>query len=322
MRAAADRRGRRHARRVSRERARAATAACRARTARDSTSRSSTRCAAPWTPTTARPIRFRRGPDDAGGPRHAAGSGARCALGITHVERNGHHYVAGFAGRAPCAEQQRPSLPRIPISTRTGPAARDSRFAAAASRSPRSTFPASRPRSHFPIPHALSPMRVRRITSRRRQPMTAIRVGIIMNGVTGRMGTNQHLVRSINAIRAQGGVALADGARDHARPDPRRPQRGEGRGAGAGARRRALDDRPRRARSRIATTPSTSTRRRRDCAPSSSARRSPPASTSTPRSRSRRRSTKRSTCTRARAGRRRQARRRAGQAVAARACSS
>src|SRR6266550_1185866 len=32
-----------------------------------------------------------------------------------------------------------------------------------------------------------------------------------MNGVTGRMGTNQHLVRSINAIRAQGGVALADG---------------------------------------------------------------------------------------------------------------
>src|SRR5205814_8203236 len=32
-----------------------------------------------------------------------------------------------------------------------------------------------------------------------------------MNGVTGRMGTNQHLVRSINAIRAQGGVPLADG---------------------------------------------------------------------------------------------------------------
>ena len=32
-----------------------------------------------------------------------------------------------------------------------------------------------------------------------------------MNGVTGRMGTNQHLVRSICAIRAQGGVALADG---------------------------------------------------------------------------------------------------------------
>ncbi len=33
-------------------------------------------------------------------------------------------------------------------------------------------------------------------------------VGIVMNGVTGRMGTNQHLVRSILAIRAQGGVRV------------------------------------------------------------------------------------------------------------------
>ncbi|HKP66119.1 MAG TPA: Gfo/Idh/MocA family oxidoreductase [Casimicrobiaceae bacterium] len=48
--------------------------------------------------------------------------------------------------------------------------------------------------------------------------MSDIRVGIIMNGVTGRMGTNQHLVRSINAIRAQGGVALTDGRRIV--PDP------------------------------------------------------------------------------------------------------
>ena len=38
------------------------------------------------------------------------------------------------------------------------------------------------------------------------------RVGIIMNGVTGRMGLNQHLVRSILAIRKQGGVALPDGS--------------------------------------------------------------------------------------------------------------
>lgn len=36
------------------------------------------------------------------------------------------------------------------------------------------------------------------------------RVGIAMNGVTGRMGTNQHLLRSIVAIRAQGGVKLSD----------------------------------------------------------------------------------------------------------------
>ncbi len=36
-------------------------------------------------------------------------------------------------------------------------------------------------------------------------------IGIIMNGVTGRMGTNQHFVRSILAIRQQGGVKVADG---------------------------------------------------------------------------------------------------------------
>jgi len=41
---------------------------------------------------------------------------------------------------------------------------------------------------------------------------------MIMNGVTGRMGTNQHLVRSIVAIRAQGGVALGNG--DRVMPDP------------------------------------------------------------------------------------------------------
>jgi predicted dehydrogenase len=44
------------------------------------------------------------------------------------------------------------------------------------------------------------------------------RVGIIMHGVTGRMGTNQHLVRSILEIRKQGGVALRDGTR--LMPDP------------------------------------------------------------------------------------------------------
>ena len=44
------------------------------------------------------------------------------------------------------------------------------------------------------------------------------RVGIIMNGVTGRMGLNQHLIRSILAIRKQGGVALGDGSA--LMPDP------------------------------------------------------------------------------------------------------
>jgi len=44
------------------------------------------------------------------------------------------------------------------------------------------------------------------------------RIGIIMNGVTGRMGLNQHLIRSILAIRKQGGVVLRDGSA--AMPDP------------------------------------------------------------------------------------------------------
>ncbi len=41
--------------------------------------------------------------------------------------------------------------------------------------------------------------------------MATRRVGIIMNGVTGRMGTIQHLIRSIAAIRAEGGMSLASG---------------------------------------------------------------------------------------------------------------
>ena len=48
--------------------------------------------------------------------------------------------------------------------------------------------------------------------------MAERRLGIIMNGVTGRMGMNQHLIRSIVAIRDQGGVVLPDG--DRVMPDP------------------------------------------------------------------------------------------------------
>jgi predicted dehydrogenase len=48
--------------------------------------------------------------------------------------------------------------------------------------------------------------------------MSTRRLGIIMHGVTGRMGTNQHLIRSILAIRRAGGVTLADGSR--VMPDP------------------------------------------------------------------------------------------------------
>jgi predicted dehydrogenase len=48
--------------------------------------------------------------------------------------------------------------------------------------------------------------------------MKTHKVGIIMNGVTGRMGHNQHLVRSILAISRQGGVALPSG--DVIMPEP------------------------------------------------------------------------------------------------------
>jgi len=48
--------------------------------------------------------------------------------------------------------------------------------------------------------------------------MASRRLGVIMSGVTGRMGTNQHLLRSILAIRKDGGVVLANG--DRVMPDP------------------------------------------------------------------------------------------------------
>ncbi|MEU7588403.1 Gfo/Idh/MocA family oxidoreductase [Micromonospora sp. NPDC049230] len=41
--------------------------------------------------------------------------------------------------------------------------------------------------------------------------MTRRSIGIIVNGVTGRMGYRQHLVRSLLAIREAGGVTAADG---------------------------------------------------------------------------------------------------------------
>src|SRR3979490_69995 len=43
-------------------------------------------------------------------------------------------------------------------------------------------------------------------------------IGIIMNGVTGRMGTNQHLMRSIVQIIKQGGVKINSG--ETIMPDP------------------------------------------------------------------------------------------------------
>ena len=48
--------------------------------------------------------------------------------------------------------------------------------------------------------------------------METHRIGIVMNGVTGRMGTNQHLMRSILAFIEQGGIRLNDN--EYILPDP------------------------------------------------------------------------------------------------------
>ncbi|QKV75581.1 Gfo/Idh/MocA family protein [Amycolatopsis sp. Hca4] len=43
-------------------------------------------------------------------------------------------------------------------------------------------------------------------------------IGVLLNGVTGRMGYRQHLLRSVLSIREQGGVALPDGSRVQLEP--------------------------------------------------------------------------------------------------------
>ncbi len=48
--------------------------------------------------------------------------------------------------------------------------------------------------------------------------MATRRLGIIMHGVTGRIGTNQHLINSVLAIRKEGGLLLKNG--DRLMPDP------------------------------------------------------------------------------------------------------
>ncbi|HJO37280.1 MAG: Gfo/Idh/MocA family oxidoreductase [Vicinamibacterales bacterium] len=63
--------------------------------------------------------------------------------------------------------------------------------------------------------------------------MATHRLGIVMHGVTGRMGLNQHLRRSIAALRADGGVVLGNG--DRVMPDPLLLGRDESKLAAIGA---------------------------------------------------------------------------------------
>ena len=70
-------------------------------------------------------------------------------------------------------------------------------------------------------------------------------VGVIMNGVTGRMGMNQHLIRSILAIRAQGGVEVRPGEPSGPSPSSSAATSASSR-ARRRARARALEHRPRR----------------------------------------------------------------------------
>jgi predicted dehydrogenase len=69
--------------------------------------------------------------------------------------------------------------------------------------------------------------------------MTRRPIGIVLNGVTGRMGYRQHLVRSLLAIRAQGGLALRDGSRLW--PEPVLVGRDEAKLAGIAARHELTD---------------------------------------------------------------------------------
>jgi len=63
-----------------------------------------------------------------------------------------------------------------------------------------------------------SPLGEGRVRGKKYIKMKEHRIGIIMNGVTGRMGTNQHLMRSIMEIIRQGGVKCSNG--ETIMPDP------------------------------------------------------------------------------------------------------
>ena len=168
-----------------------------------------------------------------------------------------------------------------------------------------------------PLPAGARPQCTREAGGRMSE-QTIHTVGIIMNGVTGRMGLNQHLRRSIFAIMQQGGVKLSDSETIMPRAAAGGPQRRQAGGhlarSAAACRGPPISTR----RWPIPTTPSTSTPRPPTAAPRPSARPSPPASTSTARSRWPTALETALELYRAGEAGRREARRGAGQALAAR----
>ena len=137
-------------------------------------------------------------------------------IGVTHAERNGHHYVDGFAD-TPAAEAEAFLAAHPDLYARDGDKIRlaihDGDLLTGSLTSPgfaTAVHPDWSAMSPLEQPKARNPAGA--------SDMTTKRLGLIMNGVTGRMGLNQHLIRSIVAIRDQGGVLLGNG--DRMMPDP------------------------------------------------------------------------------------------------------
>ena len=109
-------------------------------------------------------------------------------------------------------------------------------------------------------------------------------VHVAVNGVTGRMGYRQHLVRSLLSIRDQGGVPLDDGTVIYPEPVLVGRERAAAAGHRRAARPGALDDQP--GRGPVRPGVSSLLRRAGHLGPGAEPGRRPsrPASTSTPRS--------------------------------------
>ena len=137
-------------------------------------------------------------------------------IGVTHAERNGHHYVDGFAD-TPAAEAEAFLAAHPDLYVRDGGnirlAIHDGDLLTGSLTTPGFATSVHPDWSTMP-PLAAANSK----NSSGASTMTTKRLGLIMNGVTGRMGLNQHLIRSIIAIRDQGGVVLANG--DRMMPDP------------------------------------------------------------------------------------------------------